>query len=252
MSKIWTLTKVLLKLNYADFITDKKKRWAYVFSFAAILFVGFLLFGSITHAMYEGMMYLRNELKKRFPDLLVDFSFENFGTARPNIAALEYSEIHHVSNLSANKTDCQQIDKIRNAFYNWLKVMPPERVLNGLLSIKGERALEYFLTSLAGAPLVAGDLSKLDADTIERIKKCCAAFKRSVEKGALTTFEVVCDSNTRDGFIRRADDGRAILCLFNRTDEVWTCDMPGFSNAENGSPEISVKPHDCAMFTRGV
>ncbi|MEM5672685.1 hypothetical protein AAHB54_20290 [Bacillus cereus] len=53
MSKIWTLTKVLLKLNYADFITDKKKRWAYVFSFAAILFVGFLLFGSITHAMYE-------------------------------------------------------------------------------------------------------------------------------------------------------------------------------------------------------
>ncbi|WP_088350145.1 putative ABC transporter permease subunit [Bacillus cereus] len=58
MSKIWTLTKVLLKLNYADFITDKKKRWAYVFSFIAILFVGFLLFGSITHAMYEGMKHL--------------------------------------------------------------------------------------------------------------------------------------------------------------------------------------------------
>ena len=58
MSKIWTLTKALLKLNYADFITDKKKRWAYVFSFAAILFVGFLLFGSITHAMYEGMIHL--------------------------------------------------------------------------------------------------------------------------------------------------------------------------------------------------
>ena len=57
MSKIWTLTKVLLKLNYADFITDKKKRWAYVFSFATILFVGFL-FGSITHAMYEGMIHL--------------------------------------------------------------------------------------------------------------------------------------------------------------------------------------------------
>ena len=41
MSKIWTLTKVLLKLNYADFIADKKKRWAYLFSFAAILFVDF-------------------------------------------------------------------------------------------------------------------------------------------------------------------------------------------------------------------
>ncbi|MGQ0512949.1 hypothetical protein ACT453_02245 [Bacillus sp. D-CC] len=52
MSKIWTLTKVLLKLNYADFITDKKKRWAYVFSFAAILFVGFLLFGSFMMKCY--------------------------------------------------------------------------------------------------------------------------------------------------------------------------------------------------------
>ncbi|EJS70306.1 ABC transporter permease [Bacillus cereus] len=58
MSKIWTLTKVLLKLNYADFIADKKKRWAYLFSFAAILFVGFLMFGSLTHVMYEGMIHL--------------------------------------------------------------------------------------------------------------------------------------------------------------------------------------------------
>ncbi|EEL22091.1 ABC transporter, permease [Bacillus cereus Rock1-3] len=47
-----------MKLNYADFITDKKKRWAYVFSFAAILFVGFLIFGSMTHGMYEGMKQL--------------------------------------------------------------------------------------------------------------------------------------------------------------------------------------------------
>ena len=41
MSKIWTLTKVLLKLNYADFITDKKKRWAYLFSFAPFYLLAF-------------------------------------------------------------------------------------------------------------------------------------------------------------------------------------------------------------------
>ena len=201
-------------------------------------------------AMYEGMMYLRNELKKRFPDLLVDFSFENFGTSRPNIAALEYSEIHHVSNCSANNPDIQQIDKVRNAFYNWLKIVPPERVLNGLLSIKGERALEYFLTSLTGFPLVAGDLSLLDAAVKERIRVCCAAFKRVTQKGALTTFEVICDTAERDAFIRKAEDGRAILCLFNRTDEIWRLDMPGFSNAEDNNSIVSVKPHDCAMYIR--
>lgn len=52
------LMKVLLKLNYVDFIIDKKKWWVYVFLFVVILFVGFLLFGFIMYVMYEGMIYL--------------------------------------------------------------------------------------------------------------------------------------------------------------------------------------------------
>ncbi len=55
MNKIWTLTKVLLKLNYADIITDKKKRWAYVFSFVALLFAGFIFIGPLTYGMYVQM-----------------------------------------------------------------------------------------------------------------------------------------------------------------------------------------------------
>ena len=203
-------------------------------------------------AMYEGMQYLRDELKKRFPDLIVDFSFETFGPARPSAAALEYSEIHHISNMSANKQVFQKIDGIRHAFYQWLKVMPPERILNGLLSIQGENGLEYFLTSLAGAPLVAGDLRKLSTEVKQRIQKCCSAFKQVSGKGALTSFEIVCDTRERDGFIRHADDGRAICCLFNRTNEVWKLDLTGFRNTETGSSSVEVAPNDCAMFTRGI
>ena len=203
-------------------------------------------------AMYEGMKYLRDELKKRFPDLIVDFSFETFGSARPSAAALEYSEIHHISNMSANKQIYQKIDGVRHAFYQWLKVMPPERILNGLLAIQGDNGLEYFLTSLAGAPLVAGDLRKLTPEIKARIQKCCTAFKQITFQGALTSFKTVCDTLERDGFIRHADDGRAICCLFNRTNEVWSLELDGFRNAETGSYTVEVAPNDCAMFTCGI
>lgn len=61
MNKIWTLTKVLLKLNYADIITDKKKRWAYAFSFLALLFAGFIFIGPLTYGMYVGMKSIGQE-----------------------------------------------------------------------------------------------------------------------------------------------------------------------------------------------
>ena len=203
-------------------------------------------------AMYDGMKYLRDELKKRFPGLIVDFSFETFGAARPSAAALEYSEIHHISNMSANNPVYQRIEGIRHSFYQWLNVMPPERILNGLLSIQGEKGVEYFLTSLAGAPLVAGDLRKLSPEIKQRISKCCQAFKQAVSDGPLTSFEVVCDTFDRDGFIRRADDGRAVCCLFNRSSNIWKLELDGFRNAENGSISVEVSPNDCAMYISGI
>lgn len=61
MNKIWILTKVLLKLNYADIISDKKKRWIYVFSFLALLFCGFLFIGPLTLGMYNGLKPIGQE-----------------------------------------------------------------------------------------------------------------------------------------------------------------------------------------------
>lgn len=208
-------------------------------------------FGDSIPAMYEGLMYLREALRKEFPDLLIDYSFETFGTQMPNIAALEYSDLHHVSNYNANLETSQKISNIRRAFYSWLKVLPPERILNGLLSLKGGRAPEYLLSSLAGAPLVAGDLRTIDAAESERVRKFVAAFKSVVDSGPLTAFETVCNTRERDGFIRKNADGKGIVCLFNRTDQVWSLDIPACRNVETGSDRVEVAPHDCAMYLLG-
>ncbi|OQA88318.1 MAG: Melibiase [Lentisphaerae bacterium ADurb.Bin242] len=204
-------------------------------------------------AMYEGLMHVRTELKKRHPDLLVDFSFEAFGTEAPNIAALEYSELHHVSNTSAANPSIQSIDRVRKNFYCWLRILPPERILNGLLAIQGDRAVEYLLTSFAGAPLVAGDLDKLDPAAEERIRLCAAAFNRAAGEGAMTEFEVVINEPDIDGFRRSGKDGHGILCLFNRSGREFVLEdsrCAGYVNAETGDRRVTVPPDSCALFIR--
>ena len=203
--------------------------------------------------MYRGMMKMRTELKKRHPNLIVDFSFEAFGTDSPNIAALNYSELHHVSNFSANHTQFQSIDRVRRCFYRWLAKLPPERILNGLLTIQGERGAEYFLTSLAGAPLIAGDLTKLDNSICQRIKIMNKAFQQMVADGPLTEFAVLASTNEYDGFTRYAADGRGIACLFNRTQEPVAFKLPSgapavWRNVENGMNNLIAPPQSCAMF----
>lgn len=52
MNKIWMLTKILLKMNYADMLTDKKKRVVSLLSLLGLLCVGFLFIGPLVNGMY--------------------------------------------------------------------------------------------------------------------------------------------------------------------------------------------------------
>ncbi|MFA6724773.1 MAG: alpha-galactosidase, partial [Lentisphaeria bacterium] len=202
-------------------------------------------------AMYEGMLFVREELKKRFPDLIVDFSFEAFGCQAPSIAALQYSELHHVSNLSGNEPALQNIWRLRRGFYAWLGKLPPERILNGLLTLQNDRAAEYFLTGLAGAPLYAGDLRRLNEEQTQKIQCYSRVFNQLAADGPLTEFEVLLDQPDLDGFMRYANAGRGFVCMFNRGEQRARFELPpGFKahNVENGSTATSLPPKSCAMF----
>ena len=202
-------------------------------------------------AIYEGMFELRDFMRERHPEVTVDFSFESFGTEYPNIAALELSEIHHVSNFSAEKPRIQSIDRVRKTFYSWLAKLPPERILNGLLSIQGNRGAEYLLTAFAGAPLVAGDLRNLPQELRSRLAVFSAAFNAAAESGPMTEFRLVENQPSADGFMRVNSEGAGIACLFNREDGVRRFRVPEgyrFVNVETGSDAPEAAPQDCAMF----
>ena len=172
---------------------------------------------------YASMMYFRNELKKRFPDLAVDFSFETFGTEAPSIGALMFSELHHVSNLTTVKPEMLDARNIRNTLYNYSAVLPNERILGSLICLQNSRDVEHLLTAFIGTPLVAGDLRLITEETLAEIKNICINLNELIAPGILSEFhKFKGDQHIRhdewDGFARYSRDGRGMICLFCNED----------------------------------
>lgn len=164
---------------------------------------------------YNSLMYMRNEIKKRFKDLVIDFSFESFGTEFPSIGALHYSELHHSSNMNTLQPDVLKADKIRNALYQYCNLLPNERILGSLICLQNSRDVEHILTALVTTPLAAGDLRAIDPATISTIKTILTSMKTLTANGPLTEFQLL-DNTAQpwDAYARYTKDGNGIICVF--------------------------------------
>lgn len=174
---------------------------------------------------YAGMKYVRDEVKKCFPALIVDFSFEAFGLDYPSIAALEYSELHHMSNMNTLKPEVIDALKIRNTLYRYVTVMPPERLLGSLICLQNVNDIEHLLTALVGTPLVAGDLRKITPENLGNIRRVTAAIQAIISQSPMTSFiKLRHDKYVRpdewDGFAKFNATGSGIICLFKNRSEI--------------------------------
>ena len=200
--------------------------------------------------MYDGFRRLRETLKERHPHLMLDFSFESFGFEEPSIGALACSELNHLSNLNALNPARHTVSGIRGDFYRRAVLLPPERLMHGLPVLAGEGAGEAFLTSLCGAPLVSGDLRKLEPAAMQRLRAFVTAYRKLTSHDPLTGFAVVMNRQDADAFRRYSEDGRELWCVFNRTNELLRLESAKrLLNVETNAEEIVVPPHECAMFT---
>ncbi|HWL54704.1 MAG TPA: alpha-galactosidase [Chthoniobacteraceae bacterium] len=168
---------------------------------------------------YAALDFLRDGLRSRFPDLILDFSFESFGTDWPNLAALQSSRLHHSSNLNTKDPElCSALD-IRNTLYRFNTVLPIERIMGSLICLEGDQVVENLLTAWTGAPLVAGDLRRLPQEVGQRIATLVEKMSELHRAGPLHEFEKLRgDQPVRrgqwDGFARWNASGHGILCLF--------------------------------------
>ena len=185
---------------------------------------------------YAGLKFVRDEIKKIFPNLIVDFSFEAFGLDYPTIAALEYSEVHHMSNMNTLRPHIIDALKIRNTLYRYVTVMPPERLLGSLICLQNQNDIEHLLTALVGTPLVAGDLRKITPENMTLIRRVTATIQGIISQGPMTRFiklrrDKYVYSGEWDGFAKFNEAGSGIICLFkNRSSisdfEIHIDDLP--------------------------
>ena len=172
-----------------------------------------------TLAQYRGMKYFSDSLKSHYPDLVIDFSFETFGTEAPSIGALQFSELHHITNLNTMQPNVANALKIRNTIYDFSNLLPIERILGSLICIEGEHGLENFLTPFTGAPLAAGDLRTLTSDDVTAIAAVSAAWKTLNQVEQLTNFyrlrgSKYIENSDWDGFARFNSMGSGMLFIF--------------------------------------
>jgi hypothetical protein len=174
---------------------------------------------------YAGMMYLKTEVQKQIPNLIIDFSFECFGTDRPNIAALQYSEVHHITNMNTERGEHPLCGRdIRNALYRHCNVLPNERILGSLSCVQGENAVENMLTAFIGAPLMAGDVRTLTESQKSEVKAIFSEIGKMIDNNPFTEFEALrgdmqINRKDWDGFIRYHKEGDGIMCLFRNESE---------------------------------
>ena len=171
------------------------------------------------YEQYQSMLAMRNYIKKSFPELMIDFSFEVFGTERPSIAALRYSELHHASNMNTLRPEFMCADRLRRTLYEYVNLLPNERLLGSLICLQNDSDVEHMLTAFTGTPLVAGDLRKISDDNFGKLKNIVKNLNDLVNKSPLTEYELLGVKNagereTWDGFTRYSAEGIGIICLF--------------------------------------
>lgn len=209
-------------------------------------------------AEYESMKYIREKVKKEFPYVILDFSFETFGTENPGIAALQYSELHHVSNMDTNNLEKYSALMIRNNFYKFFTALPVERLLGALICLQGddvEVIFENLATSLMLSPLVAGNLLELNDDAVAEIKAVQRLIIPIFNKGDLTNFIKIHDTshveeNDLDGYIRYNPSGWGLIAVFvnnseKRSEVISISDIPQgnyiLKNSNNEEIETSAE-----------
>ena len=168
---------------------------------------------------YQSMMFMRETVKAVFPDLIIDFSFEVFGTERPSIAALRYSELHHASNMNTLHPDLMRADHIRRTLYEYGNLLPNERLLGSLICLQNENDVENLLTAFVGTPLVAGDLTKISQENAKLLKNIVENLNALVEGSPLNNYELLKlkaagEKEQWDGFARYAETGHGMICVF--------------------------------------
>jgi alpha-galactosidase len=112
--------------------------------------------------IYEGLIYIGQQLYRTHPEVLVDYTFELWGEKHLiDPALLEAADLDWLSNINDRDADSGGPLQARTLLYQRAPSIPVESMLIGNLRAATGSIEEHFGTAIGSAPLFLGDLRKL-------------------------------------------------------------------------------------------
>jgi alpha-galactosidase len=187
--------------------------------------------------IYEALNFVAQELHKRFPDLLIDYSFEMWGEKHLiDYGLLRVADLDWISNIADQTADSAGPLQARMLLYQRALAIPVETILIGNLQAETPSWQERTTTAMASGPLFLGDLRKEPPADSQHIRSWIARYKLLRDSTPLTDsfFPLGSWEQPRvdrwDGFARLARSGNGLIALFRNDSAAKSTEfsIPGF------------------------
>jgi alpha-galactosidase len=191
--------------------------------------------------IYEALDLIAATLKQRFPNLLIDYSFEMWGEKHiVDEGLLHVADLDWISNIGDQTPESAGPLAARMLLYQRALAIPTESMLIGNLQAETGSWQEHVATAMASGPLFLGDLRKQSPDDSAHMRDWIARYNRFRATVPLTDsfFPLGSWKQTRadrwDGYARVARTGEGLVVLFRNSSHAASAaiSLPGFPDGE--------------------
>lgn len=187
--------------------------------------------------IYEALDEIADTLHRRFPGLLIDYTFELWGEKHLiDYGLLKVADLDWMSNVRDQSDQEAGPLQARTLLYQRGMAIPPDTMLIGNLQADTPRWQEHVATEIGSGPVLLGDLRKQSSVDSAHLKDWIGRYTRLRSSASITDsfFPLGSWQQPRvdrwDGFARLARTGEGILVLFRNQSAATSAniEIPGY------------------------
>jgi alpha-galactosidase len=185
--------------------------------------------------IYEGISHMTGRIYEKYPDVLLDLTFELWGQKHViDAGLLAAGDLDWMSNVDDSHPDSAGPLQARQLLYQRAASMPVESMLIGNIHAELPTIQESFATAIGSAPLLLGDLRKLSEADRRWYHEKIGWFKALRQKTRISESFFPLGSWLQpssaawDGFARMAHSGNGVVAVFRNKSQqaIATVQLP--------------------------
>ncbi len=187
--------------------------------------------------IYEALDLIADKLHQRFPNLLIDYTFELWGEKHLiDYGLLKVADLDWMSNVRDQSADRAGPLQVRTLLYQRGMAIPVESMLIGNLQAETPKWQGHVATEMGSGPVFLGDLTKQSPAESEHYKDWIRRYTRLRNTVSITDSFFPLGSwrqpriDRWDGFARLARSGDGMVVLFRNESSAPSAEfsIPGY------------------------